>query len=121
MSKSFEFINAIVLKDDELLVVNGGQNEVNCGAGCGVGCGGGCGEDCMGCQKNVYMWLRTFQIVKHPILAVLYRLPQKEGTERIFRRTESVIAADKHNKLFWPTMKVVYHTDKITISNFAAV
>ena len=46
-----------------------------------------------------------------------YRLPQKDGTERIFRRTESVIAADKHNKLFWPTMKVVYHTDKITISN----
>lgn len=52
MSKSFEFINAIVLKDDELLVVNGGQNEVNCGAGCGVGCGGGCGEGCMGCQKE---------------------------------------------------------------------
>lgn len=50
MSKSFEFINAIVLKDDELLVVNGGQNEVTCGSGCGVGCGGGCGASCMGCQ-----------------------------------------------------------------------
>lgn len=53
MSKSFEFINAIVLKDDELLVVNGGQNEVTCGSGCGVGCGGGCGAGCMGCQKQV--------------------------------------------------------------------
>lgn len=39
------------MKDDELLVVNGGQNVVTCGAGCGVGCGGGCGEGCMGCQK----------------------------------------------------------------------
>lgn len=53
MKRSFEFINAIVLKDDELLVINGGQNEVTCGAGCGVGCGGGCGEGCMGCQKQV--------------------------------------------------------------------
>lgn len=52
MSKPFEFLNAIVLKDDELLVVNGGQNVVTCGAGCGVGCGGGCGEGCMGCQKQ---------------------------------------------------------------------
>lgn len=49
MSKSFDSINVIVLNDDELLVINGGQNEVTCGAGCGVGCGGGCGDNCMGC------------------------------------------------------------------------
>lgn len=52
MGKSFELINAIVLKDDELLVINGGHTEVTCGAGCGVGCGGGCGSGCMGCQKK---------------------------------------------------------------------
>lgn len=44
-----DFINAIVLRDDELLVIHGGQNEVTCGAGCGVGCGGGCGQGCTGC------------------------------------------------------------------------
>lgn len=41
MSKSLELVNAIVLRDDELLVINGGQDVVTCGAGCGVGCGGG--------------------------------------------------------------------------------
>ena len=46
-----------------------------------------------------------------------YRLPQNDGSEKTFRRTESVIAADKHNRLLWPTLKVVYNTDKITISN----
>ena len=46
-----------------------------------------------------------------------YRLPQEDGSEKTFRRTESVTAADKHNRLFWPTLKVVYNTDKITISN----
>ncbi len=40
MSKSLELVNAIVLRDDELLVINGGQDVVTCGAGCGVGCGG---------------------------------------------------------------------------------
>lgn len=50
MSKSLELVNAIVLRDDELLVINGGQDVVTCGAGCGVGCGGGCGQGCMGCQ-----------------------------------------------------------------------
>ena len=46
-----------------------------------------------------------------------YRLPQNDGSEKTFRRTESVIAADRHNRLLWPTLKVVYNTDKITISN----
>ncbi|MCI6894459.1 MAG: hypothetical protein MR850_06660 [Bacteroidales bacterium] len=46
-----------------------------------------------------------------------YRLPQNDGSEKTFRRTESVGAADKHGRLLWPTLKVVYNTDKITISN----
>lgn len=50
MNNSFEFLNALVLSDDELLVINGGKNEITCGAGCGVGCGGGCGQGCTGCQ-----------------------------------------------------------------------
>lgn len=49
ITDSFEFINAIVLKDDELLVVNGGADVSYCGVGCGLGCGGGCGKDCYGC------------------------------------------------------------------------
>lgn len=48
MDKSFEFLNAVVLSDDELLVINGGQNEITCGSGCGVGCGAGC----TGCSKG---------------------------------------------------------------------
>lgn len=49
MSEHFDFVNAIVLNDDELLVINGGTDAVNCGFGCGVGCGGNCGENCFGC------------------------------------------------------------------------
>ena len=52
MNESFEFINAIVLKDDELLVINGGKVVVNCGYGCGVGCGGECGAGCSGCDTE---------------------------------------------------------------------
>ncbi len=47
----------------------------------------------------------------------IYRLPQNDGSEKTFRRTESVTTADMENKVFWPTLKVVYNTDKITISN----
>lgn len=50
MSEPFEFLNAIVLKDDELLMIYGGKETVNCGFGCGVGCGGQCGESCLGCK-----------------------------------------------------------------------
>ena len=46
-----------------------------------------------------------------------YRLLQNDGYEKSLIRTESVIAANKHNRLLWPTLKVVYNTDKITISN----
>lgn len=52
MNKSFEFLNAVVLSDDELLVINGGQNEITCGSGCGVGCGAGCGAGCTGCSNG---------------------------------------------------------------------
>lgn len=51
MANSFEFINAIVLNDDELLVVNGGADVVPCGAGCGLGCGNYCGTGCSGCVE----------------------------------------------------------------------
>lgn len=47
----------------------------------------------------------------------IYRLPQKDGAERTLRRTESVLSSDKHNRILWPTLRVVYNTDKITISN----
>ena len=46
-----------------------------------------------------------------------YRLPQNDGANKTFLRTESVFSADKRNKLFWPTLKMVYSTDKVTISN----
>lgn len=46
-----------------------------------------------------------------------YRLPQEDGTESIFRRTESVTSADRHQQLFWPTFKAVYNNGNITISN----
>lgn len=46
-----------------------------------------------------------------------YRLPQENGTEEVLKRTETVSAADKRNKLFWPTLRLVYNNDKITISN----
>ena len=46
-----------------------------------------------------------------------YRLPQKDGYENTIIRTESVVAADRQNRLFWPTLKAVYNTDKTTISN----
>lgn len=52
MSEFLEFVNAIVLKDDELLVINGGQTPVTCGDGCGVGCGGYCGAGCSGCKPS---------------------------------------------------------------------
>lgn len=52
MNESLDLITSIVLNDDELLVINGGKNELTCGAGCGLGCGGGCGAGCSGCQKE---------------------------------------------------------------------
>jgi len=45
------------------------------------------------------------------------RLPQENGTENIIRRTETVTASDKRNNLYWPTLRLVYNTDRITISN----
>lgn len=46
-----------------------------------------------------------------------YRFTQEDGTEKVLKRIETVNAADKRNKLFWPTLRLVYNTDKITISN----
>ncbi len=49
--------------------------------------------------------------------AETYRLPQQDGTERTVRRTETVLSADRHSRTLWPTLRVVYNTDKITVSN----
>lgn len=46
-----------------------------------------------------------------------YRLPQEDGSESIFRRSESVGSADRHKNLFWPTVKAVYNKGNIVISN----
>lgn len=46
-----------------------------------------------------------------------YRLPQQNGTEKTFSRTEFVSMADRRNKLFWPTLKIVYNAKNATISN----
>lgn len=37
-------IDDMILKDDEMLIIRGGQNAQvqSCGVGCGYGCGGGC-------------------------------------------------------------------------------
>lgn len=43
-----ELFDNLVLSDDELLFIKGGQ-DINCGDGCGLGCGGGCGAGCSGC------------------------------------------------------------------------
>lgn len=52
MAKDFRNLSsleAIVLEDDDLLMIRGGQNEgVSCGVGCGQGCGDSCGQGCTG-------------------------------------------------------------------------
>lgn len=45
-----------------------------------------------------------------------YRIPNKNGASEIYRH-ENVSKADYLNKLFWPSLRVVYRTDKATISN----
>ena len=43
--KSLSSLEAIVLQEDDLLMIRGGQNEgVSCGIGCGQGCGDSCGQ-----------------------------------------------------------------------------
>lgn len=46
-------VEDIILKDDELIQIKGGQQDgVDCGYGCGVGCGSNCGENCAGCSQT---------------------------------------------------------------------
>jgi hypothetical protein len=49
LTKSFS-IEDVVLEDNELIQIKGGnaQAEVGCGKGCGVGCGRNCGNNCSG-------------------------------------------------------------------------
>lgn len=68
MENSFDFINAIVLKDDELIVVNGGKVVISCGGGCGTncgtncgaGCGNSCGNGCLGMEKIARKCISAF-------------------------------------------------------------
>ena len=46
-----------------------------------------------------------------------YRLPQADGTERIFQRNSIQESGKMHSRTYWPTFKAVYSTDKITIQN----
>lgn len=46
-----------------------------------------------------------------------YRFPGQDGGENVFYRSVSVNTADRLSKLFWPTLKAVYSTEKVTISN----
>lgn len=50
-----------------------------------------------------------------------YRLPQKDGAVKTFRRTESVIDADCRNKMFWQTLKIVYNAKNVTVSNIVGM
>lgn len=56
MTKDFKnlcSLEAIVLQDDDLLMIKGGQSEsITCGVACGKGCGGNCGEGCSGCSEQ---------------------------------------------------------------------
>ncbi len=49
-------LSGISLTDDELLVVQGGDQQsepINCGEGCGLGCGRGCGAGCSSCSDPI--------------------------------------------------------------------
>ena len=54
--KSLSSLEAIVLQEDDLLMIKGGQSEsITCGVACGKGWGGNCGQGCSGCtvQKPI--------------------------------------------------------------------
>lgn len=46
-----------------------------------------------------------------------YRIPNSSGAMSEIDRVESVAKADYLNRLFWPSLRMVYRTDKATISN----
>lgn len=46
-----------------------------------------------------------------------YRLPQEDDAVRTFVRKESVTDADRRKEIYWPTLKAVYNSEKVTVSN----
>lgn len=46
-----------------------------------------------------------------------YRLPQPDGAEKIFERNSIQESSKKHSRMYWPTFKALYSSDKITIQN----
>lgn len=49
--------------------------------------------------------------------AETYRLPQPDGTVKQFERYSITEDAELRRRYIWPTLKAVYRTDKISISN----
>ncbi len=47
-----DLLESIVLHDEELLLINGGDIKITCGSGCGLGCGSACGAGCAGCSSD---------------------------------------------------------------------
>lgn len=47
--KNLSSLEAIVLQEDDLLMIRGGQSDaITCGKGCGQSCGNNCGNGCNG-------------------------------------------------------------------------
>lgn len=46
-----------------------------------------------------------------------YRLPMADGSIKQFKRYSNTNNADSRQRYFWPTFKVFYNTDKVTLSN----
>ncbi len=46
-----------------------------------------------------------------------FRIPQSDGTMRIFERNSIQKSAKRHDRTYWPTFKALYSSDKITIQN----
>lgn len=49
-------------------------------------------------------------------MSEIYRRPTEKGTTEI-ARNEEVVKADYLNKLMWPSFRLIYRTDNVTISN----
>jgi hypothetical protein len=46
-----------------------------------------------------------------------YRLPQSDGTTKVFERNSIKESSDARTRTYWPTFKVLYSTKKVTIQN----
>lgn len=46
-----------------------------------------------------------------------FRMPQPDGTVKNFERVSEATESEYHNRYFWPTVKILYKSDKITLNN----